>query len=38
MLYLAKELNYIDNPKVKSLSDKSVEISKAISGFIKALK
>ena len=37
MLYLAKELNYITNGEFRRFYQKAIEISKAISGFIKSL-
>lgn len=37
MLYLAEELNYFTDIEFKQLSNESIEISKAISGFIKVL-
>ena len=37
MLYIAKELNYIDNSNFDSLHGNAVEISKMLSGFIKSL-
>lgn len=37
MLYLAKELNYIDLNSFNELYSQSVEISKILSGFIKSL-
>jgi len=38
MLYIAKELHYIDNSNYTSLHGNAVEISKTISGFIKSLE
>lgn len=38
MLYLAKDLNYINNEEYENLNNISVEISKLLSGFIKTLK
>ena len=37
MLYLAVELKYIDNKKFEILYDKSIEITRLLSGFIKKL-
>ncbi len=37
MLYLAKELNYINQSSFDNLYNQSVEISKILSGFIKSL-
>jgi len=37
-LYLAKDLNYIDEEIFNSLLSKSEEISKSLSGFIKYLQ
>lgn len=37
-LYVALDLNYIDNDKFKSLYQETVIIIKLISGFIKYLK
>ncbi|MCH7613780.1 MAG: four helix bundle protein [Candidatus Marinimicrobia bacterium] len=37
MLFLAKEFNYITNTEFDRLYKESLEISKTISGFIKAL-
>ena len=37
MLYVAEELRYLDTPTFKQLLELSIEISKAISGFIKSL-
>lgn len=37
MLYLALELKYIDNIKFENLFDKTIEISKMLSGLIKTL-
>lgn len=37
MLYLALELKYINQSEFDSLSEKSLEISKILSGFIKTL-
>jgi len=37
MLYLALELKYIDNKQFEILYNKSIEITKIISGFIKKL-
>jgi len=37
MLYLASELKYIDNMKFNDLYNRSVEITRMISGFIKKL-
>lgn len=37
MLYIAKELNYMGDAEFKQLSRLSIEISRAISGFIKSL-
>ena len=38
MLYLAAELKYISNDEFIHLKNQTIEISKAISGFIKYLK
>lgn len=37
ILYIAKELQYIDNTTFTSLHGNAVEISKTLSGFIKSL-
>ncbi|MDC1205508.1 four helix bundle protein [Candidatus Pacebacteria bacterium] len=37
MLYLAKELGYVSEDEFTDLRDQAVEISKMLSGFIKAL-
>lgn len=37
MLYLAKELNYIDQNVFDDLYNQSIEISKILGGFIKTL-
>jgi four helix bundle protein len=37
MLYLAQDLNYINNENYKNFNDLSIEISKLLSGFIKTL-
>ena len=37
MLYLAKELNYIDLNSFNELYNQSIEISKLLAGFIKSL-
>jgi four helix bundle protein len=37
MLYLAKELNYINSDSFEELYNQSIEISKILSGFIKSL-
>jgi four helix bundle protein len=37
MLYLAQDLNYINNKNYKNFNDLSIEISKLLSGFIKTL-
>lgn len=37
MLYLATELKYIDNKKFEILYNKTIEITKLLSGFIKKL-
>ncbi|MEI6899166.1 MAG: four helix bundle protein [Bacteroidota bacterium] len=37
MLYIAKELNYLESYEVEKLHDLTLEISKMISGLIKAL-
>jgi four helix bundle protein len=37
MLYLAADLNYIDNKTFNELSDTSLEISRLLSGLIKTL-
>lgn len=37
MLHLAKELKYIPEDNFEKLHDKSIEISKMLSGFIKTL-
>ncbi len=38
MFYLAKELNYLTDSDFRRMYSESIEISKAISGFIKSLK
>jgi len=37
-LYIANDLGYVDNEKVKNLLDQSESISKSLSGFIKYLQ
>lgn len=37
MLHLAKDLNYLDNEQFEILHEKSIEISKMLSGLIKTL-
>ncbi|MBT6113224.1 MAG: four helix bundle protein [Candidatus Marinimicrobia bacterium] len=37
MLYLAKEFKYVTDSEYSHLSNNAIEISKAISGFIKVL-
>ncbi len=37
MLYLAKDLNYLESIQYRVLINKSIEISKLLSGLIKAL-
>ena len=37
MLYLAKDLDYLDDNKFKSLYEKANKISRLINGFIKSL-
>ena len=37
MLYLAKELNYINQNAFNDLYNQSIEISKILAGFIKTL-
>ena len=37
MLYIAPDLGYIDKKQYERLSDKIIEISKLLNGFIKTL-
>ena len=38
MIYLAKDLKYISEEKFKNFHNKSIEISKLLSGFLKSIK